>query len=144
MRHERPQLDFKTYIEIILNYLYSKNTIAKIMFFNYIPNSYNISRVDDVEHFTTTDVTPSMGFSYVLLSRMKWSKNVLEERDTPDQVVFGSMDSNFCSILGLAIHLEHRLDGGMRIDVENQSLFGVSKKAFSAYFIEITGRKASL
>ena len=69
---------------------------------------------------------------------------MLEKIDALEQTVFGSIDSNFCSILGLAIHLEHRLDGGMRIDVENQSLFGVSKKAFSAYFIEITGRKASL
>ena len=67
---------------------------------------------------------------------------MLEESNAPDQLVFGSMDSNFCPILGLAIHLEHRLmDGGMRLDLENQSMFGVSKKATSAYLIEITGEE---
>ena len=104
-----------------------------------------IARVDDVEHFSTTDMAPSMEFPYVLLSRMKWSKNVLEEKDAPDQLVFGSMDSKFCPIFGLAIHLDHRLmDGEMIIDVEDQSLFGVSKKVASAYFIEITGEKGFL
>ena len=33
------------------------------------------------------------------------------------------------------------MDGGMRIDVEDRSLFGISKKAASDYFIEITGEE---
>ncbi|KAG9401589.1 hypothetical protein AC1031_009456 [Aphanomyces cochlioides] len=37
---------------------------------------------------------------------MRWSKNILEERDAPEQVVFGSADPHLCPLLKLAIHIE--------------------------------------
>ena len=37
---------------------------------------------------------------------MGWSKNVLEERDAPDQIILGAFNSFFCCLLGLAIYLE--------------------------------------
>ena len=64
-----------------------------------------IARLDDVEHFKCKDVTVNMEFPYMLKFKMKWGKNVLEKRESPDQIIIGSMDSNFCVILSLALHL---------------------------------------
>ena len=44
---------------------------------------------------------------YTLKSKMCWSKNVLKERKSPNQIILGSMDPNFCVLLGLALHLAH-------------------------------------
>ena len=43
---------------------------------------------------------------------MNWSKNVVEERDAPRQILFGSMDTLFCVLLTLAIFLEIFIDAG--------------------------------
>lgn len=65
-----------------------------------------VARVDDVAHFEEEDLKPNPEFDFALLSRMGWSKNVLEERDAPDQIILGSFNSEFCCMLGLAIYLE--------------------------------------
>eukprot|EP00644_Phytophthora_capsici_P010217 jgi/Phyca11/9792/fgenesh1_pm.PHYCAscaffold_41_\ len=41
-----------------------------------------------------------------VLRQIRWSKNISEERDAPEQIVFGSMDSRLCPLLNLAIHIE--------------------------------------
>ena len=37
---------------------------------------------------------------------MAWSKNVIEERDCPDQIILGPNDPDFCALLALARDLE--------------------------------------
>ena len=64
-----------------------------------------IMRGDDVCHFEMKDLERST-FQGVLKVKVKWSKNVNEERDCPPQYLFGAMDSMFCILIGLAIWLE--------------------------------------
>ena len=40
---------------------------------------------------------------------MQWSKNVLEERHCPSQIILGSNDADFCVLLNVSIYLEHML-----------------------------------
>ena len=54
-----------------------------------------IARLDDVEHFKCKDLTAYIAFLYTLKSKMRWSKIILEESVSPDQIIIGSMDSNF-------------------------------------------------
>jgi hypothetical protein len=49
---------------------------------------------------------PNPQFPFTLLAKMCWSKNVLEERDAPDQIVIGAMDRRYCILLALGIYLE--------------------------------------
>lgn len=65
-----------------------------------------VARVDDVAHFKEEDLKPNRQFDFALLARMGWSKNVLEERDAPDQIILGSFNADYCCLLGLAIYLE--------------------------------------
>jgi hypothetical protein len=58
---------------------------------------------------------------------MSWSKNVLEERDGPDQFVIGAMDTRYCILLSLGIYLEVWWTSGA--GAENQFLFGDLKDA---------------
>ena len=37
---------------------------------------------------------------------MSWSKNVLEERHCPSQIIMGSNDPNFCVLMNLSLYLE--------------------------------------
>ncbi|KAG3062624.1 hypothetical protein PC122_g19201 [Phytophthora cactorum] len=37
---------------------------------------------------------------------MRWSKNIQEERDAPEQIVAGSMDPKMRAILNLAVYIE--------------------------------------
>ena len=44
-----------------------------------------IARLDDVFRFRSEDITRNIEFPFALKSKMRWSKNVLEERDAPDR-----------------------------------------------------------
>jgi hypothetical protein len=45
---------------------------------------------------------------FTILAKLRWSKNITEERDAPEQIVFGSLEPLLCPILNLAIYLETR------------------------------------
>ena len=97
----------------------------------FIFHFHMIARLDDVFCFQHTDLTPNLEFSFALKFKMRWTKNKLEERDAPDQIILGVMDQGFCAILVIKIHLEHPIHlGGASED--NQSLFGVKKREYQA------------
>ena len=72
-----------------------------------------IGRLDDVANFSHEDLTPHGEFDFALKSKMCWSKNVLEERGAPDQIILGAKDPYFCTILALAIHFEFSIRSGV-------------------------------
>ena len=77
----------------------------------------------------------------------------MEERDAPEQVIFGANDPSFCAILSLAIHLEHGFKNGRlgghgdnRAAMDNNQaedfdlnllLFGISKAVATSNLIDI-------
>lgn len=65
-----------------------------------------ICRIDDVVHFEREDPRGHPDFDFALRTRVRWSKNVMEERRCPDQILLGSMDSEYCLLLQLGIWLE--------------------------------------
>ena len=66
-----------------------------------------IVHLDDVMNFKLKNLMANIESPDTIKSKMRWSKNVLEERASPDQIIFGSMDWTYCVLLSLAIHLEH-------------------------------------
>ena len=98
-----------------------------------------IARLDDVEHFKCKDLTAYIVFLYTLKSKMRWSKNILKERESPDQITIGSMDSNFFVILALALHLVHSMI--LKNQDSNPMLFSLSKMRIGAPFEEIMGQQ---
>ena len=55
----------------------------------------------------TSSRTRNLGFT--VLAQMCWSKNVLEERNAPDQILLGSDNPRYCVLLALGLHLEEWL-----------------------------------
>jgi hypothetical protein len=110
-----------------------KYTLAAYFIFQY----HLMARLDDVKNFKLEDLTPSLEYKYVLKSKMCWRKNVLEERDAPDQILLGAMHKKFCALVALAGHLEHGLingtlesnadNGGAASSEEVTLLFSVEK-----------------
>ena len=79
---------------------------------------YNmIGRVDDACKCKLEDLKPNPQHPCTLLASMCWSKNVMDERDAPDQILLGAMDQQYCVLLGLAVWLE--------LGDESPFLFGI-------------------
>ena len=51
-----------------------------------------IARIDDTMHVKMDNIRQSTSFSYLLQTRLNWSKNVREERDAPWQLMLPSMN----------------------------------------------------
>jgi len=68
-----------------------------------------IGRIDDVVHFKTDDLKSHERFDFAMQTRVRWSKNVMEERACPDQILLGSMDPVFCIFSNLGLYLESYL-----------------------------------
>ena len=98
-----------------------------------------IGHLDDVFRFRCEDITRNNEFPFALKSKMRWSKNVLEERDAPDQIILGAMDPSFCPLLGIAMHIElpNRL-GVIGINTEDPTLFKIKKERISGLFRELS------
>jgi hypothetical protein len=66
-----------------------------------------IGRADDISNLETVDLRSHDKFpSFALQLAVSWSKNVLDERDCPDQILLGAMDTDFCVLLALGTYLE--------------------------------------
>ena len=65
-----------------------------------------IGRVDDMLQLKTSDFYANTNFDFSLSSKLKWSKNIIEERESPEQIILASSDSLVCPFLNLAIYLE--------------------------------------
>ena len=64
---------------------------------------------------------------------MRWS----EERDAPDQIIFGAMDPAFFPILGIAVHVVHPIHTGRMASMDSQSLFCIKIERISTLFQKI-------
>jgi hypothetical protein len=48
-------------------------------------------------------------YDFAMPTKVRWSKNVMEERTCPDQILLGSMDPIFCILANLGLYLESYL-----------------------------------
>lgn len=65
-----------------------------------------------------TDITANLEHPQTLCAQMRWSKNITEERESPRQILLGSMDEKMCVLLNRAIYLE------LSADADCEFLFG--------------------
>lgn len=74
-----------------------------------------IARTDDICNLETADLKSHDKFSNTCLQlKVSWSKNVMEERQCPDQILIGSEDPDFCIIVALACFLESNITEGLQ------------------------------
>jgi len=65
-----------------------------------------IGRVDDVCELKSSDPRGHPDHPFALKTKVRWSKNVQEERRCPDQILLAASDPEFCLHLHLAAYLE--------------------------------------
>lgn len=107
------QIEFRTALTILStkNSFQLRYRIPCMMKLQY----HLITRGDDLGHFKTRDLKGHADPLYSLFClqmQVFWSKNVLEERDCPDQILLGSMDAQFCFLMSLSIYLEYWFTSG--------------------------------
>lgn len=71
-----------------------------------------IARVDDMANFETADLKAHPDITYALQCKMCWSKNIMEERDAPEQILFGAMNPDFCVLVALGVYMEAWMETG--------------------------------
>ena len=86
-----------------------------------------VARVDDVANFKADELSQNFRFNFALTAKMAWSKNINEERDAPEQILFGSMNTTYCVLIGLAVFLEVSFGEGLGLD--HSYLFGHTDRA---------------
>eukprot|EP00957_Ditylum_brightwellii_P113774 8673946-Ditylum_brightwellii.AAC.1 len=66
-----------------------------------------IAWLDDTVHVRKSTLMVCPEFDFVLSVHTRWSKNVCEERDAPNQIILGSMNANLHILLafGMALHV---------------------------------------
>jgi hypothetical protein len=69
-----------------------------------------IARIDDTAHVRIADIRVHPHHDFALTVRLRWTKNCMEERDAPDQIMLGAHDSDFCVIVALGIYLQYVLE----------------------------------
>lgn len=65
-----------------------------------------IHRVDDTCHFKLDAPHGGIEYDFCIYTRTKWSKNVKNFRNCPDQIMFGSKNWKDCLYVHLAVYLE--------------------------------------
>lgn len=71
-----------------------------------------IGRADDICNLETNDLRSHPLFAdFALSMKVSWSKNVMDERQCPDQLLVGAMDDDFCVLVAFATYLECSLQG---------------------------------
>jgi len=65
-----------------------------------------IARVNNVSKVYIADIWPHPQFDFALVTKLCWSKNAMDERNCPDQMLLGAKDWQYCVLVGLAIHLK--------------------------------------
>ena len=68
-----------------------------------------INRCDDVCNFKVADPQGHRDFEFALSQSVRWSKNVKDSRNCPDQLLLGSNDHKTCIFIALAMWLEYFL-----------------------------------
>ena len=71
-----------------------------------------IGRSDDTAHVRKNCFKASAQFSGYLTVKLRWSKNVMEERDCPQQIIMGSMNPRYCVLVSLSLFLEKWIKDG--------------------------------
>lgn len=83
-----------------------------------------IGRIDDCSKMKHEDIKKNHQHSeHTILAKLCWSKNVNEERDAPDQILIGAMNTHYCVILALSTWLEFWIGRGHMANSE--FLFGI-------------------
>lgn len=65
-----------------------------------------IARIDDMMKLQLRNILTNPLHNFVLNFQMSWSKNIMDERDSPTQIILPSMNDNMCALMSLAVFLE--------------------------------------
>jgi hypothetical protein len=68
-----------------------------------------ITRADDVCNFKLEDPKSHPTHEFALAQSVRWSKNVRDQRNCPDQLMLASLDYKSCILVALAVWLEYFL-----------------------------------
>ncbi|KAH9158911.1 hypothetical protein LEN26_002644, partial [Aphanomyces euteiches] len=88
-----------------------------------------IGRVDDMMKLQFCNFSFNPAHPFTLICQMRWSKNISEERESPRQILLGSMDERLCVLLNLAVYVE-LIDSDDPERVDHGFLFGNENAGF--------------
>ncbi len=103
-------VEYEQVIELMEADINQPNRYLYLAFFQF--QVHLIACIDDVSKVFVADWCPYPEFNFALVTKLCWSKNFMDERDCPNQIILGAKDWHYCVLLGLAIHLETWIASG--------------------------------
>lgn len=74
----------------------------------YICQHNLIACLDNITSVSINDLTPNIEHNFVLNSKMCYGKNLTEEQDLPEEMIFGAHDPNYCALLACGVQLRQQ------------------------------------
>lgn len=104
----RRPLEFDEFSKLVEMLRGSSDSLKKFGFTALVILQFHfIARVDDTSALMVDEIKAHPTYKdFALRCRLCWSKNVLEERAAPPQIMFGANQFKFCPLLTLALFLE--------------------------------------
>ena len=97
-----------------------------------------IGRIDDMMKMKYNNLAHNIQHNFTVFAQLRWSKNITEEREAPQQILLGSMDERVCVLVNLGIFLElqsesqHYTVDDFVFDGGDRSVRGSLAKAFAS------------
>ena len=91
-----------------------------------------IARITCVQNLTVENIVLRSDLPGVLFANIRWSKNIHEERDSPTQCLFPSMEPRLCCHIALAAHAEYFFAGHGTI-LPSTHVFGHGKASDNSW-----------
>ena len=67
-----------------------------------------IVSIDDLMKMRFENIKSNVQNYFTSMCKMRWSKNITEERNAPEQIILGSMDMHLFPVLNLVIYFKIR------------------------------------
>ncbi len=120
---------------VLTRHLYSTSPVLLVMVGVLTVQWQLIGRIDDVMKLDKSTIKFNLQSPFTLMIKMCWSKNIRDERESPVQILFGSMDPLICPLLNLAAFLEFG-DGNNSTKLfgsrSNRSISNILERIFSS------------
>ena len=87
-----------------------------------------MARMDDMINLKFESICTNLLFPFACNVKMRWSKNITEEREAPDQLILGSLEENICPFLTMAMYIETSAEAGELLSSDGHVFGGVKSR----------------
>ncbi len=121
---------------VVVKRIYEESRLCSMMLADLTFQWQLIGHINDMMKLGKSTLSFNPRYPYMLLCKMRWSKIIQKERESPTQIILLSIDPLICPLLNLAAFLELYAPSGTHLfgDCSNQTVANILDNIFQAIF----------